>query len=284
MNGIITLTTDFGGKGGYVAAMKGVILGIAPDIQIVDVSHSVSPQNVFEAAFLLSTFYRCFPHSSVHLVVVDPGVGTDRKIVVLQTLEGTFVGPDNGVFSYVMRNYVKETGQSRDGIRQVELVGDAKAVAVTNARHFRHPVSATFHGRDIMAPVAAMLSHGLPLTSFGEPLERLNMLDLLQPEKQPDRTLIGHVILIDSFGNLITDVRGEDVESDNNPQIEAAGHNIRGVDKNYAKGNGLIALFGSSGYLEIAIPGGSAAAITGLRGGDTIKIRAALLGFPRPLE
>jgi len=274
MNGIITLTTDFSDAGGYVAAMKGVILGIAPDVQIVDISHRVSPQNVFEAAFLLSTVYRCFPRHTVHLVVVDPGVGTDRKIVALKTLEGTFVGPDNGVLSYVIRGYAKDAGQSPNRLRQVELLGDAKAVSVTNARHFRHPVSATFHGRDIMAPVAALLSRGMQLTAFGEPLEHLNMLDLPQPVKQPDGTLIGHVILIDSFGNLITDVRAEDLESYSNPTIEAASRTITGLRKTYADGSGLVALIGSSGHLEIAVSGGSGAAVTGLRVGDQIKIRA----------
>jgi len=274
MSGIITLTTDFGDAGGYVAAMKGVILGIAPDVQIVDISHRIAPQNVLEAAFLLSTVYRSFPSRTVHLVVVDPGVGTDRKIVALKTLEGTFLGPDNGVLSYIIRGYAKDVGRSRDGLRQVELLGDARAVAVTNARHFRHPVSATFHGRDIMAPVAAMLSKGFELTAFGEPLERLNMMDLPQPVKQPDGMLVGHVILIDSFGNLITDVRAEDLESYGNLTIEAAVNTIKGLSKTYAEGSGLMALIGSSGYLEIAVPGGSAAIVTGLKVNHRIKIRA----------
>jgi S-adenosylmethionine hydrolase len=269
MNGIITLTTDFGDAGGYVAAIKGVFLGIAPDVQLVDISHRISTQNIFEAAFLLSTVYRCFPHPTVHLVVVDPGVGTERKIVALKTPEGTFVGPDNGVFSYVARDYTAGSG---------EITGDAKAVSVTNSLHFRHPVSATFHGRDIMAPVAAMLAKGFELTAFGEPLERLTMLDLPRPGKHPDGSLVGHVILIDSFGNLTTDVRAEDLEAYGNPVIEAAGRTIKGLSKNYAEGSGLMALIGSSGYLEIAVPRGSAALVTGLRIGDTIKMTD--LSFP----
>jgi S-adenosyl-L-methionine hydrolase (adenosine-forming) len=134
MSGIITLTTDFGDSGSYVAAVKGVILGIAPDVQIVDISHRVTPQNIFEAAFVLSTVYRCFPHHTVHLVIVDPGVGTDRKIVALRTLEGTFLGPNNGVFSYAMKNCARDAGQILEGGHLVELVGDAKAVEVTNSR------------------------------------------------------------------------------------------------------------------------------------------------------
>jgi S-adenosyl-L-methionine hydrolase (adenosine-forming) len=274
LNGIITLTTDFGETGGYAAAMKGVILGIAPDVQIVDISHRITPQNVFEAAFLLSTVYRCFPRHTVHLVVVDPGVGTDRKIAALKTFDGTFVGPDNGVLSYVMRNYAKDIGQTRDSLRQVELLDDAKAVNVTNARHFRYPGSATFHGRDIMAPVAAMLSKGFDLTAFGEPLQRLNMLDLPQPVKLPDGTLVGHVVIIDSFGNVITDVRAEDLPQGGELRIEIGKYSVTGLKRTYAEGNGIIALIGSSGYLEIAVPGGDAAAVTGLRPFDQIKIRA----------
>jgi S-adenosylmethionine hydrolase len=266
MNGIVTLTTDFGDTGVYVAAMKGVILGIAPDVQLVDISHCVSPQNISEAAFLLSTVYRCFPRHAVHLVVVDPDVGTDRKIVALRTPEGIFVGPDNGVFSYVARDYTNGIG---------EITGDARAVSVTNSLHFRHPVSATFHGRDIMAPVVAMLAKGLELTAFGEPLDRLTIIDLPRPVKRSDGSLVGHVILIDSFGNLITDILAEDLEGYPNPNIEVAGHTIEGLSKTYAEGSGLMALIGSSVYLEIAIPGGSAAAATGLRVGDTVKISAS---------
>jgi len=232
------------------------------------------PQNVFEAAFLLSTVYRCFPRHTVHLVVVDPGVGTDRKIVALKTLEGTFIGPDNGVLSYVLRNYAKDVGlPSANVLHQVELMGDARAVAVTNSRHFRQPVSATFHGRDIMAPVAVMLSQGMQFSAFGEPLQRLNMLDLPQPAKHPDGTLIGHVILIDSFGNLITDVRADDLPQ-GELRIELGKHVINGLKNTYAEGTGLMALIGSSGYLELAVPGGSAAGVTRLTMNDTVKIRA----------
>jgi len=275
MNGIITLTTDFGEAGGFVAAMKGVILGIAPDAQLVDVSHRISPQNVFEAAFLLSTVYRCFPRSAVHLVVVDPGVGTARKIVILKTPEGAFVAPDNGVLSYVLRDYVKENGEVvNGGLRKVALIGDAKAVEVTNRRFFRQPVSDTFQGRDIMAPVAAMLSQGFQMTAFGEATDRLNMLDLPRPEKLRDGTLTGHALHFDTFGNIITDVRAADLPSNGELRIEVGRHAVTGLKRTYAEGNGLMAIIGSSGYLEIALRGGSAAALTELRVGDAIKIRA----------
>ncbi|APV45390.1 hypothetical protein Dform_02081 [Dehalogenimonas formicexedens] len=272
MSGIITLTTDFGDSGGYIAAMKGVILGIAPETQIVDISHRISPQNVFEAAFTLATVYRFFPENTVHLVVVDPGVGTGRKIITVKTPEGIFVGPDNGVFSYVLRDYATQIGPSEDGRHRAELAAAAQAVAVTNSRHFRQPVSNTFHGRDIMAPVAAMLSKGFELTAFGEPMDRLVMLDLPQATRQTDGSILGRIVIVDSFGNLITDVRADDLPLGNRLRVELGKYVISGLKKTYAEGTGLIALIGSSGYLEIAVPGGSAAASTGIQAGGKIRI------------
>ncbi|PPD58004.1 SAM hydrolase/SAM-dependent halogenase family protein [Dehalogenimonas etheniformans] len=272
MSGIITLTTDFGDTSGYAAALKGVILGIAPDVQIVDISHQIAPQNIFEAAFLLSTVYRCFPHYTVHLVVVDPGVGTDRKIIALKTSEGKFIGPDNGVLSYAVKNYVRDAAITSSSLLQGELSNGAKAVTVTNSPHFRHPVSDTFHGRDIMAPVAAMLSKGFELTAFGEPLERLTMLDLPQAVKEPGGTVIGHIILIDRFGNMITDVRESDLPQGGELRLELGKKVVSGLKKTYSEGIGLMALIGSSGYLEIAVNGGSAAAVTNLKVGDVVKV------------
>ncbi|XUX00266.1 MAG: SAM-dependent chlorinase/fluorinase [Dehalogenimonas sp.] len=272
MSGIITLTTDFGDSSGYAAAMKGAILSIAPDVQIVDISHRVAPQNVFEAAFLLSTVYRCFPRYTVHLVVVDPGVGTDRKIIALKTSEGTFIGPDNGVLSYAVKDYVRDAAKTSSSLLQGELSNGAKAVTVTNSRHFRHPVSDTFHGRDIMAPVAAMLSKGFELAAFGDPLERLTMLDLPQAIKEPGGAVIGHIILIDRFGNMITDVRESDLPQGGELRLELGKNVVSGLKKSYSEGFGLMALIGSSGYLEIAVNGGSAAVATNLKVGDVVKV------------
>jgi len=274
MAGIITLTTDFGDGGGYVAAIKGVILSANPGVQLVDISHRIAPQNVFEAAFVLSTVYRNFPRSTVHLVVVDPGVGTSRKILALKTTDGFFVGPDNGVFSYVLRDYVKNTEASgAGGLKKAFLTGDAKAVFVTNSRFFRNPVSDTFHGRDIMAPVAALLTEGFLIGAFGQAADGVNMFDLPRPEKSPDGSLAGHVIYADSFGNVITDVRAIDLPS--GPLgVEAGNETISGLSHTYGEGNGLLALIGSAGYLEIALMGGSAAALTGLRVGDAVKINS----------
>lgn len=274
MAAIITLTTDFGESGGYTAAMKGVILGIAPDARIVDISHRIQPQNVFEAAFLLSTVYRCFPRSTVHLAVVDPGVGTSRKIIILRTPEGTFVGPDNGIFSYVAQDYVSGSGEPAAGLKRMTLSGEAHAFEVTNPRFFRQPVSPTFNGRDIMAPAAAMLAQGFQAPAFGETTTLINMLDLPRPEKAADGTLTGHAVYFDGFGNIITDIKASDLPNTRAPRVEIGRHSIESLVKTYAEGGGLVALIGSSGYLEIAVRGGSAASLTGARIGDAVKIRA----------
>ncbi|MDV2989587.1 MAG: SAM-dependent chlorinase/fluorinase [Dehalogenimonas sp.] len=275
MNSVITLTTDFGTTDAYVGAVKGVILGINPAAQIVDISHQIQPQNIHQAAFILSRAFPYFPHSAVHLVVVDPGVGSNRRIIILRTPVGTFIGPDNGVLSYAARGYIlQETGSAARGPQLATLTGEARAVAVTNSHFFRQPVSDTFHARDIMAPVAALLSQGFQINAFGETIDRLQMLPLSRPASD-GAVVQGHVIHIDSFGNIITDVRCEDLlPGSNDLRLELHGHLISGLAQNYADTNGLLALFGSSGYLEIALKNGSAAAITSVRIGDEIKIRA----------
>jgi S-adenosylmethionine hydrolase len=275
MNSVITLTTDFGVTGGYVAAMKGVILDTNPEARLVDVSHDIPPQNVFQAAFILSTVYRYFPRSAVHLVVVDPGVGTARRIVVLRTPSGTFIGPDNGVLSYAIQEFASgDFVEASGGLRQVKLNPEAHAVEVTNSRFFRQPISDTFHGRDIMAPVAALLSQGFQINAFGETVNRLNMLKLPQPEVLAGGGVTGHVLHIDSFGNVITDVRPEDLPAETGVRIDLGGHLAQGLKHAYADGTGLLAVIGSAGYLEIALKGGSAAALCGARVGDCVKIRA----------
>ncbi|MGI2335919.1 MAG: SAM hydrolase/SAM-dependent halogenase family protein [Dehalogenimonas sp.] len=274
MNSVITLTTDFGTTDAYVGAMKGVILGVNPSVQIVDISHQVQPQNIHQAAFILSAAFPYFPNDTVHLVVVDPGVGSNRRIVILRTPTGTFVGPDNGVLSYAINGYTAtEPDGAAQGSRMVTLTGEASAVAVTNSRFFRQPVSNTFHGRDIMAPVAALLSQGFQITTFGVTIDRLHMLPLSRPERDGE-ILVGHVLHIDGFGNIITDVRHDDLPPGEDLRLELHGHMVNGLTANYTGESGLLALFGSSGYLEIALKNGSAAAITSARIGDELKIRA----------
>lgn len=159
MSGTVTLTTDFGTADGYAAAMKGVILGINPAARLVDISHGIQAQNIPQAAFVLGTACPYFPDGTVHLVVVDPGVGTARRAVILKTPRAYFVAPDNGVLSYVVRDGEK-ADRAEKGPRHIKLPPGLEAVSITRPRFWRQPVSATFHGRDIFAPVAARLSLG----------------------------------------------------------------------------------------------------------------------------
>ena len=180
---VITLTTDFGYMDSCVAEMKGIMLGINPEANLVDICHNVKAQNITQAAFILGTVYRHFPNKTIHLVVVDPGVGTERRAIVLRTRQGTFVAPDNGVLSYVIQHSMNETvtGQGKYTIKgKVEAGETVEVVHITNPRFWRSPISPTFHGRDIFAPVAAALSLGFPPVEFGEPQDSAVMLTLYE--------------------------------------------------------------------------------------------------------
>ena len=270
MSAIITLTTDFGLADAYVAVMKGVILGINPGAKLIDICHSVKPQNIPQAAFVLSTACQFFPERTIHVVVVDPGVGTERRAIILRTPQADFVAPDNGVLSYIVRQFLTETVDV--GHRQVELAPELEAVAISNPEFWRSPVSPTFHGRDIFAPVAARLSLGSPLTDFGELLTSLTMLPLMLPYKASADTLVGHILHIDNFGNLITSIKSDDLP-EQPITIEVGRQLVSGLSRTYGKGKGLLALIGSSGYLEVAFEGGSASDFLGVEVGGEVKIR-----------
>ncbi len=270
MGAIITLTTDFGLADGYVAAMKGVVLGINPEARLVDICHSVRPQNVSQAAFVLSTVYEFFPQRTIHLVVVDPGVGTGRRAIILRTPKADFVAPDNGVLSYVIR----QSSVKPVDINQLELGPGLESVAITNSQFWRSPVSATFHGRDIFAPVAAHLSLGLPLADFGESITSLMVLPLPHPYQAPDGTLVGHVRHIDNFGNLITNIKGSDLpQKAQTLAIEVGNKVIPGLSLTYGTGEELLALIGSSGYLEISLKEGDASHFLKAEVGAEVKIK-----------
>lgn len=275
MNAVITLTTDFGLADGYVAAMKGVILGINPEARLVDICHNIKPQAINEAAFVLGTTYQFFPEHTIHVVVVDPGVGTERRVIILRTPSADFVAPDNGVLSYVIQQYV---GKARlmNNRQQVELEPGSglEAVAITKSQFWRSSVSSTFHGRDIFAPVAARLSLGLPPPEFGEAIASVTMLPLSCPHQAEDGILVGHILHIDSFGNLITDVSGEYLLKLRQPIIVEVGNQcIQGLSRTYAESSGLLALIGNSGYLEIALNKGNASVFLHAGIGDEVKIR-----------
>ncbi len=275
MGAIITLTTDFSLTDAYVAAMKGVILTINPEAKLVDICHTIKPQNISQAAFVLSTAYQFFPQKTIHLVVVDPGVGTERRAIILRTPSADFVAPDNGVLSYVIQESSAKPVADSDNLQQRELEPGLEAVAITKPQFWRTPVSPTFHGRDIFAPVAALLSLGFPPIEFGEAIASLTMLPLPQPHRRPDGSLVGHVLHIDNFGNLITNIKSSDLPQTKQPiTIEVGNQLILGLSRTYAEGRGLLALIGSSEYLEVSLKGGSASALLDVGVGSEVRLRA----------
>lgn len=271
MDSVITTTSDFGLGDGYVAAMKGVILSINPRAIIVDICHDIEPQNLLQAAFVLHTAYSFFPPRTIHVVVVDPGVGSQRRAVILRTAAAYFVAPDNGVLSYVVEEACPAPVPSPRP-QERALGSGLEAIAISNPRFWRSPVSSTFHGRDIFAPVAAHLSLGTPLHEFGEAISSLFVFPVPRPRLQSDGVLPGSVLHIDRFGDLVTNVRKADLPEEE-VDIEIADQHIQGLRDFYAQGDGLVALIGSSGYLEVSLRNGNAAAFLHAKVGDEIKIR-----------
>ena len=251
---IITLLTDFGQSSYYVAAMKGVILSICPDAKIVDITHNISPQDIDEAAFVLNQTYSLFPAGTIHTIVVDPGVGTERKPIIVKTNDYYFVAPDNGVLSYIFQN--------SEG---------AEVYEADNKNFFRKEISSTFHGRDIFAPVAAGLSLDISLYEFGGKINSLHVLPIPKPSLDSEGNLVGKVLHIDRFGNLITNIRSGDLPG-KDVMIEAAGHCIQGISSYYAQNKGVMAIVGSTGYLEISLRNGSACDLLGMVVGDEIRV------------
>jgi S-adenosyl-L-methionine hydrolase (adenosine-forming) len=255
---IITLLTDFGLRDGYVASIKGVILGICPEARLIDISHLVRPQDVRSGAFLLATVYRDFPPGTIHLAIVDPGVGTERHGLVLSTPHYRLVGPDNGLFSWVCRK------ESQWQARSLE-----------NPQYWRLPVSPTFHGRDIFAPVAAHLATGVAPEAFGPPWEPhiAGWTTMVLSE----RTLRGEVIHVDHFGNIITNLNertvGEFARSED-LLIELKSARINGLERTYGDQprGALMALIGSHGYLEIAANREHAGKLLDIHAGTPVRV------------
>lgn len=255
---VITLLSDFGLQDHYVAVMKGVILEICPCARLIDISHLVAPGDVRSAAFLLYASHRYFPQGTIHLAVVDPGVGTERRAVAIRVGASYFVGPDNGLFSLVVN---KET--------------DWEARSLENATLRRHPVSNTFHGRDIFAPAAAHLAAGVPFDMLGPPCDLLSV-SREKPVVTKD-SVQGEVIHIDRFGNALTNVALEILEKMAPAEKWAvlAGGSTLSIRKTYgeAKTGEALALAGSTGFVEIAVNGGSAASQLQLHTGTRVLFR-----------
>jgi S-adenosyl-L-methionine hydrolase (adenosine-forming) len=256
---IITLSTDFGLEDPYVGVLKGVIWGINPEVRLVDLTHALSNQHLLAAAFILNSAFPYFPPGTIHLAVVDPGVGGDRRLMAIQDKDDFWIGPDNGLFSLVLKNRP-----------------EAKLFHLIKPDYFLETVSRTFHGRDILAPAAAHLSLGVSPFEIGKPLSDPVLLDIPEPEIRNDH-IIGQVLWVDHFGNLITNINQE-ILLPFNPgpglKIFIGTHIISGIHQNYVQSpkNRLLALIGSGGYLEIACNLGRAADLIGFKPGEGLIV------------
>jgi S-adenosyl-L-methionine hydrolase (adenosine-forming) len=252
---VITLTTDFGTSDHYVAAMKGVILGICPGASIVDLTHEVAAYEIPQAAYLVAQTYASFPPRTIHVVVVDPGVGTARRPILAEAARQYFIAPDNGVLSML---YSREEGH--------------KVRAITAERYFRKPVSQTFHGRDVFAPSAAHLAAGVSPAKLGKRIEDYLRGTFERPVRTGKRTWTGTVLHIDHFGNLITNFRMEDVRG--TFELVLGPHRVGVLARNYAEcGPGEpFSIVGSGGYLEISVNQASAARLLGCGVGAPVEL------------
>jgi S-adenosyl-L-methionine hydrolase (adenosine-forming) len=250
---IITLLTDFGLRDHFVAAMKGVMLSVNPDIKFVDISNLVPPQDIFTGAFTLSKAWSYFPPGTIHLAIIDPGVGAARKALVVSAGAHYFVAPDNGILTYVFDEHPS-----------------FEAYEITADHYYRKPVSATFHGRDVFAPIAAWISRGIPLHQLGVELRDPFRLQLPALQRVKDTLIQGQILAVDQFGNLITNLKPSDVPR---PFKILAGHReITSVRKTYSEGapGEVFVVPGSTGYLEIAVKDGSASSVLNIKTGSPI--------------
>lgn len=253
---VISLLTDFGTTDPYVGMMKGVILARCPAAHIMDITHDVPPQNVAAAAYLLSASWSFFPPRTVHVSIVDPGVGSGRRILAASCRGHRFLAPDNGLLTAVFSEARPE-----------------KVFSVENDRLFLKPVSQTFHGRDIFAPVAAHLAAGMSLDDLGPPIDSWVTLPILEARRSDSGEIVGSVIYVDRFGNLVTNVRGV-MNVSSKAEIAIAGRVIRGLTACYAgaRPGELLAIIGSSGRVEIAVNQGSAHKVLGVSEGGQVRI------------
>ena len=259
---IITLITDFGAADHFVGTMKGVIYNINPHVEIVDITHQVAAYDIFDAAFALAQSYRFFPSDTIHLVVVDPGVGTTRRPLLARSMAYKFVAPDNGVLSLIYER--EENVQVRH---------------ITADHYFLNPVSATFQGRDIFAPVVGWLSKGVEVDKFGEPISDYVKFTSPKPKRVSDNLIKGVVMKIDKFGNILTNLRPEDLPqlfAENPPSFKIIinEHEITRLNLAYSMGKPgeLFAIVGSSGYIEICTNRGSAAKVLNVNRGVEVGV------------
>lgn len=285
----IVLTTDFGLSDAFVGVMKGVILNINPAAAIIDLTHDVGPQDLRQGAFVLGVNHPYFPAGAIHVAVVDPGVGTARRALVLETPTARFVAPDNGLLSQVVKAHLPASSAESRPFGEVSLPPTLKAWELAHPQYRLNPVSSTFHGRDVFAPAAAYLSLGLAPEELGPPVSEIVYHTLPEPLVGLGR-VSGEVIYIDRFGNLITNIPPADVllagGNVHPPTVGIGRRSIAGISQTFhdanADSNGdalaqpdglpLVALFGSNGYLEIAVRDGNAAQTLDLGVGEPVEV------------
>ena len=263
--GIITLLTDFGTEDEYAGLMKGVILSVDPAVTLVDITHQIDRHDIIQAAFVIQSSYGYFPRGSVHITVVDPGVGTQRGILAVDTQGHFFLAPDNGVLSLVMR----------------QAPCDA-IIRVDNPRYYRPKVSHTFHGRDILAPVGAHICKGVPLTEMGSAVDVSECVLLSGISVRTGETgeLIGRIVSIDRFGNVMTNIDAHRLShllgagGPDDLQVQVGAQMVSGLSQTYghAEPHAALALIGSRGFLEIAVNQGSASQYFNLHKGDPVHV------------
>ncbi len=267
---LITLLTDFGTSDYFVSAVKGVILSSNPRARIVDITHDIPPHDVEAAAFTLLAAYSSFAAGTIHVAVVDPGVGSSRRPILVQTRDQFFVGPDNGIFSYVCD-------------QQVKLATPPQIFHLTNQKYFRHPVSATFNGRDVFAPVAAALSQGVEPVALGLQVTDIVRLSPLRPEISRNGRIKARIIHIDHFGNCVTNITQEELSAETiagGAKLQVKGKHVKSFRSYFAEQTGsrdkVFAIWGSAGFLEIAASNDSAARLLKARRGDPVTVTARL--------
>ncbi len=257
---VITLLTDFGSKNGFTGVLKGVIWKIAPQAQIADITHEISPQNIMEGAIALCRAAVFFPSGTIHVAVVDPGVGTGRRPIAAKIGDQYFIGPDNGLFTPLMER-AERKGQP---IRVFHL---------DNPQFWLPEVSYTFHGRDIFSPVAAHLAAGVPLEKMGTLISNPVMMEMPKPIRI-DNGWRGQVVLIDVFGNIATNLDGDLVRETPNLMVRIAGENIQGLVRSYGEREpgDVVALIDSEDFLEVAVVNGSGSEKLHVAVGDPVEL------------
>jgi S-adenosyl-L-methionine hydrolase (adenosine-forming) len=256
---VIALLSDFGTRDQYVGAMKGVIVRTLPDAQIIDISHEITPGDITEAGWVLATAWRDLPDGTVVVAVVDPGVGSDRRGIAIQAHGRRAVGPDNGMLELIARG-------STDG----------EAVELTVRALWRHPVSPVFHGRDVFAPIAARLAAGAELREVGDAIDSIVPYPIRPPQLRPDGAAAGHVVHVDRFGNVVTDI-GRDVLPRGPITVGVGSVVISRLVSYYAEADveELVAVVNSAGYLEIATRGARAIDKLNVKRGALVEVRPA---------